>query len=173
MTLRLARTTLASMATVLCLVASAHGQTRPDAAPTARTASGDWNTGCSGEAAAKVCDAVQSLVDNASHEERIRVGVAKQKATGAYGVQIKTPLGLRLDSGAVLRFSEVTGDAIVDIKFNRCLADGCYAERPLSAAEYAKVRAAGKMELIVLDLASKPIIVGLSVKGLKAALDRL
>ena len=134
---------------------------------------GDWTTQCNGSGKAQICDAVQVMIDPTTKVERVRVGFARQKTSGLYGVQARTPLGFRLDTGAMLRFNGIANSGISGIVFNRCITEGCFAEKPLTAQEVASLGAAKQIDLIFLDLAGKPVTVPLSVKGLQEALRKL
>jgi invasion protein IalB len=143
------------------------------AAPAAPARVGDWTVRCAGDGPARVCEAVQTMVEQPSGREAVRVGIALQKGTGRFGVQARTPLGLRLDTGAMLRFGDRPGDAIEGLTFNRCLPEGCYAEKPLSAAELERLGRAQALELVVLDLKGTRTAVKMSSKGLGEAIARL
>jgi len=145
----------------------------PASAQALAAAGQDWAVRCSGDGPARVCDAVQVIVDQQTKAEVVRVAVARQVSTGRHGLQAKVPLGLRLDPGAMLKLGEKPADGIDGIVFNRCLADGCYAEKPLTAAELGRLKEARSLELVVVDLQGKPVVVKLSTQGLRAALDRL
>ena len=47
------------------------------------------------------------VIDEANGKEVIRVAIARQKATGKTGLLVKVPLGVRLDTGALI---QVDGD---------------------------------------------------------------
>jgi invasion protein IalB len=132
-----------------------------------------WVSACRGEAAARVCDTVQSLVETGTQREVVRVAFAKQKSTGRVGILIKTPLGLRLDTGAMLRLNGETRGSIEGLVYSRCLADGCYAEKPLSSADITKIKSARTIDLLLLNLQGGPVAISITTTGLSAALNGL
>ena len=158
----------AAMASALLL-----GGLTPAAAAVAPQQQGDWAVRCSGGGADQICDAVQSLIDKNGGQEKLRVAFARQKSTGHFGLQVKTPLGFRLDSGVLLQLDGNKNDNIDKLVFNRCLPEGCFAERPLAAAEFTRLQAAEAINVVFLTLKGEPVVLPISVKGLKLALGRL
>jgi invasion protein IalB len=148
----------------------------PNAAPAAITpkmgADGakPWTSGCKGTGEQEICDAVQSLIDEANGKEVIRVAIARQKATGKTGLLVKVPLGVRLDTGALVQVDGDQAKAIDKIIFSRCLPEGCIAEKPLAATDIDHLKKAKKLELVFLDLEGKPIVINVVPTGLGAAL---
>lgn len=137
--------------------------------PTANAAK-PWTSGCKGTGEAEICDAVQSLVDEANGKEVIRVAIAKQKTTGKTGLLVKVPLGVRLDTGALVQIDGDQAKGIDKIVFSRCLPEGCIGEKPLAAADMANLKKATKLELVFLDLEGKPIVINVVPTGLGTAL---
>lgn len=137
------------------------------------SSSSDWAVNCTGEGAERVCDAVQALVDQKDKTERVRLAFARQKTTGKYAVVAKVPLGFRLDSGLMLRLNDSNNKPIEGLTFSRCTPEGCYAEKPLAEADLGKLRTATALQIVFLQLDGKPVIIPMSTKGLKAALDSL
>jgi invasion protein IalB len=132
-----------------------------------------WVSNCRGEASARVCDTVQLLVDTATQREVVRIAFAKQKATGRIGILVKTPLGLRLDTGAMLRLNGETTGSIEGLVYSRCLADGCYAEKPLTPAEVTRIKGARTIDIVLLNLQGGPVAIPITITGLASAIDRL
>ncbi|WP_373489146.1 invasion associated locus B family protein [Blastomonas sp.] len=129
-----------------------------------------WTTGCRGTGEAQICDAVQSLVDEGNGKEVIRLAFAKQKTSGKIGLLIKVPLGVRLDTGALIQIDGEPAKGIDKIVFSRCLPEGCIGEKPLVQADMDRLGKAGKVQLVFLDLEGKPIIIDIVVTGLSQAL---
>lgn len=144
----------------------------PAAAPASKVLDGakPWTTGCKGTGEAEICDAVQSLVDEANGKEVIRVAIARQKTTGKTGLLVKVPLGVRLDTGALMQIDGDQAKGIDKIVFSRCLPEGCIGEKPLAVADMDHLKKATKLELVFLDLEGKPIIINVVPTGLGAAL---
>jgi invasion protein IalB len=164
------------LALCLSLTSPAFANQTPQAAPNTAPQAPQilpWVTSCRGEASARVCDAVQSLVDTSTQREVVRIAFAKQKATGRVGILIKTPLGLRLDTGAMLRLNGATAGSIEGLVYSRCLADGCYAEKPLTAAEVVRIKNARSVDVVLLNLQGGPVSISVTVTGLAAAIDGL
>jgi invasion protein IalB len=132
-----------------------------------------WVSSCRGEGPARVCDTVQSLVETGTQREVVRIAFAKQKTTGRVGILIKTPLGLRLDTGAMLRLNGETRGSIEGLVYSRCLADGCYAEKPLSAAEINRIKNARSIDILLLNLQGAPATIPITITGLNRAIDEL
>jgi len=180
--LRFPRTVAAAAALSLALVAGPLGaQTAtpnvPAATPgtpgtpgTVADSAKPWTTGCKGTGEAEICDAVQSLVDQTNGKEVIRVAIARQKATGKTGRLVKVPLGVRLDTGALIQIDGDQAKGIDKIVFSRCLPEGCIGEKPLAAAEMDNLKKATKLELVFLDLEGKPIVINVVPTGLGTAL---
>lgn len=129
-----------------------------------------WTSGCKGTGEQEICDAVQSLIDEANGKEVIRVAIARQKTTGKTGLLVKVPLGVRLDTGALVQVDGEQAKAIDKIVFSRCLPEGCIGEKPLVAADIDNLKKAKKLELVFLDLEGKPIVINVVPAGLAAAL---
>lgn len=129
-----------------------------------------WTSGCKGTGEQEICDAVQSLIDEANGKEVIRVAIARQKTTGKTGLLVKVPLGVRLDTGALVQVDGEQTKAIDKIVFSRCLPEGCIGEKPLVAADIDNLKKAKKLELVFLDLEGKPIVINVVSAGLAAAL---
>lgn len=129
-----------------------------------------WTSGCKGNGEQEICDAVQSLIDEANGKEVIRVAIARQKTSGKTGLLVKVPLGIRLDTGALVQVDGEQAKAIDKIIFSRCLPEGCIGEKPLVAADIDNLKKAKKLELVFLDLEGKPIVINVVATGLAAAL---
>lgn len=129
-----------------------------------------WTAGCKGSGEQEICDAVQSLIDEANGKEVIRVAIARQKTSGKTGLLVKVPLGVRLDTGALVQVDGDQTKAIDKIIFSRCLPEGCIGEKPLGPTEIANLKKAKKLELVFLDLEGKPIVINVVSTGLDAAL---
>lgn len=129
-----------------------------------------WTAGCKGTGEQEICDAVQSLIDEANSKEVIRVAIARQKTTGKTGLLVKVPLGVRLDTGALVQVDGDQTKAIDKIVFSRCLPEGCIGEKPLGPTDIANLKKAKKLELVFLDLEGKPIVINVVSTGLDVAL---
>lgn len=129
-----------------------------------------WTAGCKGTGEAEICDVVQSLIDEANGKEVIRVAIARQKTSGKTGLLVKVPLGVRLDTGALMQIDGDQAKGIDKIVFSRCLPEGCIGEKPLAAADMEHLKKAQKLELVFLDLEGKPIVINVVATGLGAAL---
>lgn len=129
-----------------------------------------WTSGCKGTGEQEICDAVQSLIDEANGKEVIRVAIARQKTTGKTGLLVKVPLGVRLDTGALMQVDGDQAKAIDKIVFSRCLPEGCIGEKPLLPADIDHLKKAQKLELVFLDLEGKPIVINVVSTGLGTAL---
>lgn len=170
--------TLAMMASAMLVAAPAAAQTAAPAAPAAQPitpkqgADGakPWTSGCKGTGEAEICDTVQSLIDEANGKEVIRVAIARQKSSGKIGLLVKVPLGVRLDTGALIQIDGDQAKGIDKIVFSRCLPEGCIGEKPLVAADIDHLKKAQKLELVFLDLEGKPIVISVVATGLGAAL---
>lgn len=172
--------TLAAIVPVMLLTAPLVAQTtpaaKPDAAAQAITpktgpdGAKPWTASCKGSGEAEICDVVQSLIDEANGKEVIRVAIAKQKTTGKTGLLVKVPLGVRLDTGALIQIDGDQAKGIDKIVFSRCLPEGCIAEKPLVAADMDHLKKAQKLELVFLDLEGKPIVINVVPTGLGTAL---
>ncbi|MDM7955960.1 invasion associated locus B family protein [Blastomonas sp.] len=145
-------------------------QAAPAAAQKVADGAKPWTTGCKGAGEAEICDTVQSLIDEANGKEVIRVAIAKQKSTGKTGLLVKVPLGVRLDTGALIQIDGDKAKGIDQIVFSRCLPEGCIAEKPLAVADMDHLKKAQKLELVFLDLEGKPIVINVVATGLGAAL---
>ncbi|PXW78112.1 invasion protein IalB [Blastomonas natatoria] len=152
--------------------ASAATPTAPQAITPKMGADGakPWASGCKGTGEQEICDAVQSLIDEANGKEVIRVAIARQKATGKTGLLVKVPLGVRLDTGALMQVDGDQAKAIDKIIFSRCLPEGCIGEKPLAATDIDHLKKAKKLELVFLDLEGKPIVINVVPTGLATAL---
>jgi invasion protein IalB len=178
--------TLVAIAPALLLCAPLAAQTTAPAAKPAAPASGaasqgitpktvangakPWTAGCKGTGEAEICDVVQSLIDETNNKEVIRVAIAKQKTSGKAGLLVKVPLGVRLDTGALMQIDGDQAKGIDKIVFSRCLPEGCIGEKPLTAADIGNLKKAQKLELVFLDLEGKPIVINVVATGLGTAL---
>lgn len=173
--------TLAMMASAMLVSAPLAAQTAAPAAPAtpavqavtpkqAADGAKPWTSGCKGTGEAEICDTVQSLIDEANGKEVIRVAIARQKSSGKTGLLVKVPLGVRLDTGALIQIDGDQAKGIDKIVFSRCLPEGCIGEKPLVAADIDHLKKAQKLELVFLDLEGKPIVISVVATGLGAAL---
>ncbi len=132
-----------------------------------------WVERCKRIGSEEICEAVQSLTDKQNGNEAIRIAFAKQKSSGRIGIMIKTPLGLRLDTGAFLRINHEVAGGIENIAFQRCFPDGCIAEKPLSSEEVERITTADALEIVILDLKGNPIIINLEIANLRSTIEQL
>lgn len=162
---------LALVLALLCIPTTVSAMQSPEG-PQAEP-SKSWTKGCKRIGSEEICEVVQLLVDKKTGEEAIRIAFAKQKSSGRVGLMIKAPLGVRLDTGALLRINGEAVGGIENIVFQRCFADGCIAEKPLTSEEVKRISSADTLQLVVLDLQANPMIIDLAVADLKFAMDRL
>jgi invasion protein IalB len=176
--------TMATLALGLGLAYPAFANQTPPAAPPngatttasqspAQPPAQPWVSSCRGAGTERVCDTVQSLVETGTQREVVRIAFAKQKTTGRVGILVKTPLGLRLDTGAMLRINGATTGAIEGLVYSRCLADGCYAEKPLTPADITKITTATTLDVVLLNLQGAPVAISITTTGLANALRGL
>lgn len=132
-----------------------------------------WVERCKRVGSDEICEAVQSLSDKQTGNEAVRIAFAKQKSSGRIGIMIKTPLGLRLDTGAFLRINHDVTGGIENIAFQRCFPDGCIAEKPLSSEEVERITTADALEIVILDLNGKPVIINLEIANLRSTIEQL
>lgn len=169
--MRLLLRTLACLAPAVLVAAPlAAQQAAPASSQKVADGAKPWTTGCKGTGEAEICDTVQSLIDEANGKEVIRVAIAKQKSTGKTGLLVKVPLGVRLDTGALMQIDGDKAKAIDQIVFSRCLPEGCIGEKPLAAADMDHLKKAQTLDLVFLDLEGKPIVIKVVATGLGAAL---
>lgn len=161
--------------TLLCIPLSASAKQTPEYPQSEPHADSPrpWTHGCKRIGSEEICELVQLLVDKRTGENVIRIAFAKQKSSGRVGLMIKAPLGVRLDTGALLQINGEAAVGIENIVFQRCFADGCIAEKPLTSEEVKRISSADTLRLVVLDLQANPMIIDLAVADLKSEMERL
>lgn len=149
--------------TLLSISTSAHAQ---DGVST--TTYKDWVVRCIDRADLPPCDAVQTAFDTATEQRVMLTSIAHFGANDEIGIQIWVPTGI-LVSGGILFEIDQKEQALNDLKFTRCEADGCFIEAIISEDALTPLKKGSQAAIAVLSSTGQPRVVGLSLSGFTKA----
>lgn len=132
---------------------------------------GDWVVRCVTRQGLPPCDALQSAKSNDSGEQVMQISLAYAGKEDRYGAQIMLPLGILIQGGILVRLGEKTD--IGDFKFTRCEAQGCFAERMMTAKDMQPFLTSGKGIVAVMGRDGKALVVPVSLKGVAEAVKAM
>jgi invasion protein IalB len=130
----------------------------------------DWQVTCAQRENALPCDMHQSLIDSASGETIVRFSLAYSPDEETYAIQIRVPLGVRLEGGMVIRAGDTT---VEGIQFSRCLPHGCLVEARLEEPLLSAMSAGGEAVIGIVDAIGQTAALPFSLKGFKEARAQL
>ena len=128
----------------------------------------DWTVRCVERENLPPCDMVQFATERDSGEQVMQVSIAHAGKENAYGVQIRVPLGVLLDRGAVIRVD--AEEPLTGFTFTRCHASGCYIERIMQPDELTPFKTGIEGVLGVIGADGRPMTLPLSFRGFSEAL---
>ncbi|MCW2351807.1 invasion associated locus B family protein [Sphingobium sp. B12D2B] len=128
-----------------------------------RTTQGDWVVQCVNREGVPPCEMLQGAARKDTQEQIMRVSLAYGGAVDRYAIQIRVPLGVRLNEGPIVRIDDK--ENLNGYAFTRCDAEGCYVERLLTGAEIERFRAAKSAVVAVVSEEGKPLVLPMSFNG--------
>lgn len=129
----------------------------------------DWVVRCIERADLPPCDAVQTAFDTNTEQRVMLTSIAHFGGDDEIGIQIWVPTGI-LVSGGVLFEIDQKDQALQDLKFTRCEADGCFIEAIVSEEALAPLKKGSQAAIAILSSTGQPRVVGLSLSGFTKAL---
>lgn len=129
----------------------------------------DWVVRCVPRDGLPPCDMVQSVFNSDTSQRLLQMSVAHLGRDQKVGVQVWTPTGVLVSSGALF---EVDGEsrALDALKFTRCEADGCLVEAIVEESDMKPLRAGNKGAFAVLASNGQPRVIAVSLSGFSAAM---
>ena len=133
---------------------------------------GDWTVRCfKVQASPAPCDMSQIVLDDNSKKRLMQISLGYAPGADAYATQIIVPLGVSLSQGLTLSVGDYRA---ANIRFRRCMPDGCYVEaqietdaiKAMTSNQAATVTVIGWGDAHVFDLP-------LSLKGFVEAHDAM
>lgn len=128
----------------------------------------DWVVRCIDRTDLPPCDAVQTAFDTATEQRVMLTSIAHFGGDNEIGIQIWVPTGI-LVSGGVLFEIDQKDQALQNLKFTRCEADGCFIEAIVSEEELAPLKKGNQAAIAILSSTGQPRVVGLSLSGFTKA----
>ena len=128
----------------------------------------DWVVRCIDRTDLPPCDAVQTAFDTATEQRVMLTSIAHFGGDDEIGIQIWVPTGI-LVSGGVLFEIDQKDQALQNLKFTRCEADGCFIEAIVSEEELAPLKKGNQAAIAILSSTGQPRVVGLSLSGFTKA----
>ncbi len=116
------------------------------------------------------CQLTQRVIDGARRMQILNFSVVHLSDSGEYAMSITVPHNVLLEPGAGIRFDE---DDIIEYSYTRCMPAGCLIETRLEAEVVAKLKSADAAQMVVVDLAQKPVAIPLSLQEFGPAVDKL
>ncbi len=128
-----------------------------------------WRVECTGDGKTLDCRAVQQAAQRegqpllAAMAVRVPADVKKPVMTlqVPLGIQISEPVTLRVDEGAIEKFSLQT-----------CTTTGCFIQQPLPDALVAAMRGGKSLQIGFRDQARQPVVATMTLLGFGLALDK-
>ena len=132
----------------------------------------DWVVRCIERTDLPPCDAVQTAFDTSTEQRVMLTSIAHFGGEDEIGIQIWVPTGI-LVSGGVLFEIDQKDQALQDLKFTRCEADGCFIEAIVTEDALAPLKKGSQAAIAILSSSGQPRVVGLSLSGFTKALSEV
>jgi invasion protein IalB len=132
---------------------------------------GDWTVRCFAVTSGSPCDMYEELQDKNSHQRVLGFSIAYVPKDDKHVVDIAVPLGVGLNSGAVIKTDSFTSPKLA---FRRCDQQGCYVEGVMPNDMVTSLSKAGpdaSVNIVADD--GKPYALKFSLNGFAAAHDAM
>lgn len=130
----------------------------------------DWRVTCGVVQNNKICSMAQ-VQQQQDGQRVLAIELQPAKDGGVAGV-LALPFGLKLDAGASLKID--SNPPLPALKFSTCLPAGCLLPVTFTTANVTALSAAAALNVTATSIQpNQPVNLAISLKGFKAALDRL
>lgn len=131
---------------------------------------GDWTVRCYPASSTTPCEMIELLVNKKSGRRVLGVLIMYNQTQNQNVIQIAMPLGVMLQSGAVLSSDTYTSEVL---HYRLCDVQGCYTFAPLNDDAVKALGRATKAEMRIVSADGKKFNLAFSLSGFTAAHNAL
>ena len=132
----------------------------------------DWVVRCIERNDLPPCDAVQTAFDTNTQQRVMLTSIAHFGGNDEIGIQIWVPTGLLVSGGVLFEIDKET-QALQELRFTRCEADGCFIEAIVAENDLTPLKKGNQAAIAVLASTGQPRVVGLSLSGFTKAYNEV
>ena len=132
----------------------------------------DWVVRCVDRADLPPCDAVQTAFNSNTQERLMLTSIAHFGSNDDIGIQIWVPTGILVSGGVLFEIDQET-QALQELRFTRCEADGCYIEAIVQESDLTALKKGNQAAIAILSSTGQPRVVGLSLSGFTKAFNEV
>ena len=132
----------------------------------------DWVVRCVDRADLPPCDAVQTAFHSNTQERLMLTSIAHFGSNDDIGIQIWVPTGILVSGGVLFEIDQET-QALQELRFTRCEADGCFIEAIVNENDLTALKKGNQAAIAILSSTGQPRVVGLSLSGFTKAFNEV
>ena len=132
----------------------------------------DWVVRCVERADLPPCDAVQTAFNSNTQERLMLTSIAHFGSNDDIGIQIWVPTGILVSGGVLFEIDQET-QALQELRFTRCEADGCFIEAIVNENDLTALKKGNQAAIAILSSTGQPRVVGLSLSGFTKAFNEV
>ena len=132
----------------------------------------DWVVRCVDRADLPPCDAVQTAFNSNTQERLMLTSIAHFGSNDDIGIQIWVPTGILVSGGVLFEIDQKT-QALQELRFTRCEADGCFIEAIVNENDLTALKKGNQAAIAILSSTGQPRVVGLSLSGFTKAFNEV
>ena len=132
----------------------------------------DWVVRCVDRADLPPCDAVQTAFNSNTQERLMLTSIAHFGSNDDIGIQIWVPTGILVSGGVLFEIDQET-QALQELRFTRCEADGCFIEAIVKENDLTALKKGNQAAIAILSSTGQPRVVGLSLSGFTKAFNEV
>ena len=132
----------------------------------------DWVVRCVDRADLPPCDAVQTAFNSNTQERLMLTSIAHFGSNDDIGIQIWVPTGILVSGGVLFEIDQET-QALQELGFTRCEADGCFIEAIVNENDLTALKKGNQAAIAILSSTGQPRVVGLSLSGFTKAFNEV
>ena len=132
----------------------------------------DWVVRCVDRADLPPCDAVQTAFNSNTQERLMLTSIAHFGSNDDIGIQIWVPTGILVSGGVLFEIDQET-QALQELRFTRCEADGCFIEAIVKENDLTALKKGNQAAIAILSSTGQPRVVGLSLSGFTKAYNEV
>lgn len=132
----------------------------------------DWVVRCVDRADLPPCDAVQTAFNSNTQERLMLTSIAHFGSNDDIGIQIWVPTGILVSGGVLFEIDQET-QALQELRFTRCEADGCFIEAIVNENDLTALKKGNQAAIAILSSTGQPRVVGLSLSGFTKAFNEV